>query len=218
MVPRWAIAATALLLVALHSASAFSAPTPRQFRPSLEALAAHHDGQQPIPSSDVSPDEDDSRRGFLAKLAGSASTAAILSGNTPLAFADEGGDFESIAERAARVSREVAEAEKSKAIEEEAAIQRRNEARQKLQDDKRTIYDFTLPVGGHAREVAELVGQTFGEGTSGDGWTDGAEGGTGTAEGGKLGTRVKAILVVNIKQDDPIARKNIPECIALANK
>ena len=33
-----------------------------------------------------------------------------------------------------------------------------------------------------------------------------------------LGSRVKAILVVNIKQDDPLARKNIPELIALVTK
>ena len=32
------------------------------------------------------------------------------------------------------------------------------------------------------------------------------------------GTAVMAILVVNIKQDDPIARQNIPELIALASK
>jgi hypothetical protein len=29
---------------------------------------------------------------------------------------------------------------------------------------------------------------------------------------------VKAILVVNMKQDDPIARKNIPELIELSQK
>jgi hypothetical protein len=28
----------------------------------------------------------------------------------------------------------------------------------------------------------------------------------------------KAVLVVNIKQDDPLARKNIPELIALAER
>lgn len=34
----------------------------------------------------------------------------------------------------------------------------------------------------------------------------------------KKDAKVKAILVVNMKQDDPIARKNIPELISLASK
>jgi len=34
----------------------------------------------------------------------------------------------------------------------------------------------------------------------------------------KIGEKVKAILVVNIKQDDPLARKNIPELISMAAK
>ena len=56
--------------------------------------------------------------------------------------------------------------------------------------DTRTIYDFSLPIAGDSVDIGALV---------------------------QKGT-VKAILVVNIKQDDPIARKNIPELIALAAK
>ncbi|KAL3803792.1 hypothetical protein ACHAWO_009198 [Cyclotella atomus] len=58
-----------------------------------------------------------------------------------------------------------------------------------LKDDTRSIYDFELPVSGKSRGVKELVGDN-----------------------------VKAVLVVNIKQDDPLARKNIPELIALADR
>jgi hypothetical protein len=103
--------------------------------------------------------------------------------------------------------------------EEESSVQRRRDLAQKLKDDSRSIYDFALPVNGKARDVAELLGQTFGEGGGGgsDGESAGGEGET-VLEGGKVGTRVKAILVVNMKQDDPIARKNIPELIELSNK
>lgn len=58
----------------------------------------------------------------------------------------------------------------------------------------KSIYDFTVPVAGDDVPVRDFVHQT--------------------AENDK----VKAILVVNIKQDDPLARKNIPELIALASK
>lgn len=56
--------------------------------------------------------------------------------------------------------------------------------------DTRTIYDFSLPIAGEGANIGSLVQKDI----------------------------VKAILVVNIKQDDPIARKNIPELIALASK
>lgn len=60
--------------------------------------------------------------------------------------------------------------------------------------DGRTAYDFALPVAGETVSFGDLVKQ------------DDAK------------SKVKAILVVNIKQDDPIARKNIPEFISLASK
>lgn len=64
--------------------------------------------------------------------------------------------------------------------------------------DIRTAYDFSLPVAGEEFNVATLIGQEF--------LDEGAD------------AKVKAILVVNIKQDDPIARKNIPELIALTQR
>jgi len=61
----------------------------------------------------------------------------------------------------------------------------------------KTAYDFSLPYEGKDKTFSELVRQQ----TTDDG-----------------DQRVKAILVVNIKQDDPVARKTIPELIALASK
>ena len=61
-------------------------------------------------------------------------------------------------------------------------------------NDGRTAYDFTVPVAGEIVSFGDLVKQN------------------------EAKTKVKAILVVNIKQDDPIARKNIPEFISLASK
>ena len=60
--------------------------------------------------------------------------------------------------------------------------------------DGRTAYEFSLPVAGETVNFGELVKQNDDK------------------------SKVKAILVVNIKQDDPIARKNIPEFISLASK
>merc|ERR1719232_134724 len=53
----------------------------------------------------------------------------------------------------------------------------------------KTIYDFSLPVAGKETPISDLVGSSS-----------------------------KAILVVNIKQDDPLSRKNIPGLIYLASK
>ena len=79
------------------------------------------------------------------------------------------------------------------ASEEKAALaaeeERKSELARQLKEDSRTFYDFELPVSGKSKTTGELVGEG-----------------------------VKAILVVNIKQDDPLARKNIPELIALADR
>lgn len=55
-------------------------------------------------------------------------------------------------------------------------------------------YDFKLPVAGEKIPFGDLVRQD------------------------EEHERVKAILVVNMKQDDPVARKDIPELIAMATK
>ncbi|KAG7362416.1 glutathione peroxidase [Nitzschia inconspicua] len=63
--------------------------------------------------------------------------------------------------------------------------------------DTRTAYDFELPVSGESVSFKDIVRQSLDE--------DGR-------------SKVKAILVVNMKEDDPIARKDIPEFISLASK
>lgn len=65
-----------------------------------------------------------------------------------------------------------------------------------IRKSEKTVYDFDLPVEGNAVKFADLIKQEF--------YDD--------------GVKVKAILVVNIKQDDPVARKTIPELISLATK
>jgi hypothetical protein len=67
----------------------------------------------------------------------------------------------------------------------------------KRSDDTRTAYDFSLPVEGRDVPFKNMVHQEFDE--------------EGIA-------KLKAILVVNMKEDDPTARKDIPEFIALAAK
>jgi glutathione peroxidase-family protein len=66
----------------------------------------------------------------------------------------------------------------------------------------KTAYDFTFPVGGNPVSFSDLIQQQ----------QQGSDSGSSPAK------KVKAILVVNIKQDDPIARKTIPELIELATK
>eukprot|EP00581_Thalassiosira_minuscula_P018716 CAMPEP_0183713584 /NCGR_PEP_ID=MMETSP0737-20130205/8389_1 /TAXON_ID=385413 /ORGANISM="Thalassiosira miniscula, Strain CCMP1093" /LENGTH=370 /DNA_ID=CAMNT_0025942385 /DNA_START=129 /DNA_END=1241 /DNA_ORIENTATION=+ len=213
-VSKCKVAAAALvLLAALPTTTAFTAPSHHSSQPTITSLAALREGSSSSSQSSFenqpseTPPNTPNRRGFLSTI---ASSAIIFSGTSQSAWADgeESSSFESIAARAARVSQEVSQVEQAKQVEEEAAAQRRRELAQKIKDDPRTIYDFSLPVNGRKREVADLVGQTFE--TVGAG-----EDGTG---GTVVGNRVKAILVVNIKQDDPIARKNIPELIALSTK
>lgn len=208
------VATAALLLFVISAVEAFTSPPNSvcKSRSISTSLSAQRDAS--ISKDDTSTTTtncNSNRRAFLT----TAASSAIIFSNTLPAFADE-DSFAEIAARAAKVSKEVTEAEAAKDAADAAAAERRNEAVQKLKDDKRTIYDFTLPINGKAREVAEILDQTFDSGDGGDGWSDGGE--EVTDYGTTLGTRVKAILVVNIKQDDPIARKNIPELIALVSK
>lgn len=134
------------------------------------------------------------RKAFLASI---ISTAALTTLATNARADDEG--FESIAARAANMAK-VAEVEEDK----------RQQQQMKIDTDPTTAYDFSLPVAGDTISFAQLIRQEF---------TDVEI--ASNAEGGKMFKRdakVKAILVVNIKQDDPIARKNIPELISLASK
>ena len=63
--------------------------------------------------------------------------------------------------------------------------------------DNRTAYDFSVPMYGEDVPFRKIVRQEYdGEGIA----------------------KLKAILVVNMKEDNPVARKDIPEFIALAAK
>ncbi len=240
-----AVASIALLAASKSIVAAFTTPSESRYHPPLRVSSNQLLGVRDPSSSTSSFAVDNAvaditssssaaaastRRAFLA-----TSAVMLTSGNALLfpANAADGQDyvepttttpsasddaFESIASRAARVAREVTESEVAQQIADEEASQRRQELVQKLKDDVRTIYDFSLPVNGKAREISELLGQTFSGGDGGDGWTDGGSA-PGRMNGGKVvGTRVKAILVVNMKQDDPIARKNIPELIELLTR
>lgn len=80
----------------------------------------------------------------------------------------------------------------SKGLENQATVA----AVTQIKSDKST-YDFTLPVEGKQVPFADIIRQEFSD---------------------DIGAKVKAVLVVNIKQDDPVARKTIPELISLAAK
>jgi hypothetical protein len=77
---------------------------------------------------------------------------------------------------------------------EEAEEEKSSSSSPKVILDGRTAYDFSVPVAGELKSFGELVKQNDDK------------------------SKVKAILVVNMKQDDPIARKDIPEFISLASK
>ncbi|CAB9512417.1 Glutathione peroxidase 1 [Seminavis robusta] len=62
----------------------------------------------------------------------------------------------------------------------------------------KTMYDFSLPVEGADKSLLDVVRQQFDDAGN--------------------NAKVKAVLVVNIKQDDPVARKDIPELISLVTK
>jgi len=197
-----------VLAGAVASIGAFTAgPSPtRRTRDARQSTSDLDDAQSMIDDivneKNCGPNRNKNGRRTFFKT---ASSAIIFAAASSPAFADDEPSvaFESIAARAARVSQEVTEKEKAQQQAKTDEVQRIDELAQKIKDDPRTIYDFELPVGGKAREVADLVGQTFETPEEG---------------GPTLGNKVKVILVVNIKQDDPIARKNIPELIALASK
>uniref|UniRef100_A0A7S3QIX7 Glutathione peroxidase n=1 Tax=Chaetoceros debilis TaxID=122233 RepID=A0A7S3QIX7_9STRA len=157
------------------------------------------------------------RKAFLASIITSTAATAATFSNANAAEEEEG--FASIAARAANMAKlaETREEERKQGI---AAAS----------SDPRTIYDFTLPVRGDDIPLMNLLQQEF---TTTEISTpvpapvqspvvndDGTESVAAPALAPitKSDAKVKAILVVNMKQDDPIARKNIPELISLASK
>lgn len=204
----------ALLIVNSPSALAFSSSPNGVYQVKATSLAARNPEQNSENTSFSIRSNTPTRRSFFT-----TASSVIFTGALPSFAEDEdvsppSTSFAEIAARAAQVKEELAEKEKAQAIKDEEIQQRRREYSQKLKDDKRTIYDFTLPVSGVEKNIADLVGQTFETQSTSNSGDEGAA----VGDGIKLGSKVKAILVVNIKQDDPLARKNIPELIELANK
>lgn len=147
------------------------------------------------------------RKAFLASVVSSSATA-IVGGAATSALAEEDDEgFASIAARAAKISKLVEAEEANKDKEKLAAA---------AAVDPRTVYDFSLPFAGESIPFQTAIKQEF--------YTTRTEIPAGPEEGAeakvieKKDAKVKAILVVNIKQDDPIARRNIPELITLAAK
>lgn len=140
------------------------------------------------------------RRDFLSSLMASGG-ALIFHSSRDAAYAAEGDDesFASIAARANKMSKDI---ESTRPLKTSSMI---------LPTDK-TVYDFSLPIAGVDTKFEEIVRQKF---TT-------KEATTLKDESGQAATyrdaQIKAILVVNIKQDDVVARKTIPELIALAAK
>ncbi|GKY98981.1 hypothetical protein MPSEU_000853800 [Mayamaea pseudoterrestris] len=66
----------------------------------------------------------------------------------------------------------------------------------------KTAYDFSLPIQGKDTLLTDIIKQQS----------------ISSSQDQSSSSGVKAIVVVNIKQDDPIARKTIPELISLAAK
>ena len=141
-------------------------------------------------------DDDDaptsSRRSLLLHTGGLLVAAAAATASPAIAAAADDADanesFASIAARANKISKEV------------NAAQPKTLNSMILPTDK-TAFDFSLPVDGEQVPFSTLIRQEFSDGD----------------EGSKT-AKVKAVLVVNIKQDDPTARKAIPELISLAAK
>jgi hypothetical protein len=132
-----------------------------------------------------------SRRSFVASLV-IPTVGGILGGvmgsPTLAANAAEDGNesFASIAERTNKMSKNVGST---------------SAPPPSRRTSDKTAYDFTFPVAGQAISFADLIQQ---ENASDDD----------PANSKSTSKKVKAILVVNIKQDDPIARKTIPELIS----
>ena len=214
------LAATTSAFVSSPSASKI--PTTTSSSSSSSALYMNadgaNDGSDGSDEYKVTKSMPSTRQAFLASMITSTATLATAGfgfATTGMANAEE-ESFESIAARAASMATRV------QADDDEATNQQA-----KIDNDPRTAYDFSLPMAGEPVSFAELIRQEFAGDVNvkvADAAT--AEGSDATATATatapvanvKRDAKVKAILVVNMKQDDPMARKNIPELISLASK
>lgn len=133
------------------------------------------------------------RRGALHRISMLSQGLFVLAGNpNNSALADETRDlttFESIAERASQLSPKAT-------VSTDQMKQFSQNTEETMAQNKKSIYDFEVPVSGKLVPVRDLVTREI---------------------NGEM-KQPKAILVVNIKQDDPIARKNMPQLISLGSR
>ena len=152
------------------------------------------------------------RKSFLNSIVAST---ILTNGISNDAFAQEEG-FESIAARAAQMAK-AAEQMEEKDKDSSSKTAQMTSTNTQFTTDARTMYDFSLPVAGIDVPLFDLIKQEFYD-EQGKNGQDEEVGSSSSSSTVTRDARVKAILVVNIKQDDPVARKNIPELISLAAK
>lgn len=158
-------------------------------------------------STSMDADTASGRRNFISQSAAWIAGAGIASVPGAALADDDSTDStsESIASRAARLSKVVAD-EQIQALEEAEIVSPTTVPSSSAAEggggapaDTRSMYDFALPMQGFDTPMTDLLGRS-------DKGDDGAK------------KQPKVVLFVNIKQDDVVARKNIPELIALASK
>lgn len=133
----------------------------------------------------------DNRRDFVrSSLAKAATLGATAAATTTWSFWNPSPAF-ALEEEESFASIAARASKLSSDVGEKASVMTANDG------DTRTAYDFTLPISGEAVSFKDIVRQSYDE------------------EGR---SKVKAILMVNMKEDDPVARKDIPEFISLASK
>jgi glutathione peroxidase-family protein len=199
------------LVSGIRSRTAFAVPTHTRTRPTVRAVPPgdddhHHHESVASTDSDYSAPvsrtvlewtvQNYARRNMVSVLVG-GTVLAIVPGIGGAGTDDNNNSnadnesFASIASRANVMSKKAASELPATASGVRATDQ--------------TCYDFSLPVAGLAVPMATLINQVFYDSNSDE------------ARDGEA-VKVKAVVVVNIKQDDPVARKTIPELISLATK
>ena len=187
-----------LCLILLWSASCagFVPQSTASLRPLHQTILSAYDKEdwRTLPVDDAQQQQQQAqdvqvqRRQVLTGL-GSAMTVFLVGGANPALADDADATTTTSEESFASIAARASQI--SKEIDKENA-----QAAANVRKSEKTAYDFELPIEGNAVKFADVIKQEF--------YDD--------------GVKVKAILVVNIKQDDPVARKTIPELISLATK
>jgi hypothetical protein len=166
----------------------------QQFTTAVYHSNDNNDNCEVLQDENGSPFQLQSRRKAFTSALATAFAALTTATSTSMAFAEDDAPpsafAASLAEKAAKLSSQVDQEERASGT---AFSEKESQALAAATErDGRTIYDFKVPVAGVDVSIEDLVTRK-----------------------GSNGKRPKAILLVNIKQDDPIARRNIPELIAL---